>query len=313
MSAVREIIVIGAGAAGLAAASQLRKSGNDVLVIDKGRGVGGRLATRRVGALRMDHGAQFFTVRDRRFSVLVAPLMDSGEVFEWWRGPGGEPRYACRSGMSALAKVLSQGLDLALGDAVTAVTRTDSGVWEVMLASGAKHRAGSLIVNTPPAQLLPLVGTFLDAESRSRMAGLEMAPTWAVFGEVDRDPELGGVALEFHDHPIFRFIARDHTRRPPGQGPSLLVHCSDSWSSTHLEEDPISVAAITSKEIESLLGVRFTEPPQVHRWKFATPIGSYGEGCFWNPELRLGACGDWFTGGRVEGALVSGWSLAEKI
>lgn len=313
MSAPREIIVIGAGAAGLAAASQLRRNGHDVLVIDKGRGVGGRLATRRVGALRIDHGAQFFTVRDPRFEALLAPLMASGEVFEWSRGPAGDPRYACRSGMSTLAKTLAHGLDLALGDAVTTVARTESEAWEITLASGTKHQARSLIINTPPAQLLPLIGTYLDAATRSRVAGTEMEPTWAVFGEVDRDPEFGGVALEFNDDPLLRFVARDHTRRPPGQKPSLLVHCSDRWSSAHLEDHPESVAAMVSKEIQSRFGVSFTEPPQVHRWKFATPTGAQAVSCFWNPELRLGACGDWFTGGRVEGALVSGWSLAEKI
>ena len=42
-------IVIGAGIAGLLAARQLAEAGRDVTVLDKGRGVGGRLATRRIG------------------------------------------------------------------------------------------------------------------------------------------------------------------------------------------------------------------------------------------------------------------------
>jgi renalase len=324
MENAREIIVIGAGLGGLAAAAELRGRGHDVLVIDKGRGVGGRMATRRVGNLRMDHGAQFFTLRDSRIEALLAPLMTGGEVFQWSRGfpewrngaihprPEGHPRFACRSGMSALAKFLAKDLDLALGEAVTSVKR-ERDLWVLELAGGTRFQARTLLMNTPPAQLLPLVEAFLDEHSRRTLATLEMDPTWAVFGEVDRDPELGGVALEFHQHPIFRFIARDHTRRMPGQPPSLVAHCNERWSREHLDSTPAEVAEAVSSELLRLLGVRFIESPQVHRWKFATPAGSLGADCLWSPAQRLGACGDWCLGGRVEGAILSGRALAEKI
>lgn len=57
------IVIVGAGLSGLVAARSLAASGHDVSVLDKGRGVGGRLATRRIGDAVLDHGAQFFTVR----------------------------------------------------------------------------------------------------------------------------------------------------------------------------------------------------------------------------------------------------------
>ena len=52
--------VVGAGVTGLTAARHLAPS-FDVVVVDKGRGVGGRLATRRIGDATFDHGAQFIT------------------------------------------------------------------------------------------------------------------------------------------------------------------------------------------------------------------------------------------------------------
>jgi len=138
-----ETIVIGAGVAGLSAASELHRQGKSVLVIDKGRGVGGRMATRRVGSLRMDHGAQFITIRDSRFESRVTPLLTTGELFPWSLGfplwsdgsihprPEGHPRFACRSGMSALPKFLSQGLELSLGDAATKISRDSSDHWQI--------------------------------------------------------------------------------------------------------------------------------------------------------------------------------------
>ena len=46
-----DVLIIGGGMAGLTAASELQGAGCRVLVLDKGRGVGGRLASRRIGAL----------------------------------------------------------------------------------------------------------------------------------------------------------------------------------------------------------------------------------------------------------------------
>ena len=57
------VVVVGAGAAGLSAARQLGDR-YEVVVFDKARGVGGRMATRRLGDATFDHGAQFLTAHD---------------------------------------------------------------------------------------------------------------------------------------------------------------------------------------------------------------------------------------------------------
>ena len=66
------VVVVGAGVAGLMAAQSLVKNGHDVVVVDKGRSPGGRLATRRIDNATLDHGAQFFTVRESLFESHVA-------------------------------------------------------------------------------------------------------------------------------------------------------------------------------------------------------------------------------------------------
>ncbi len=80
------IIIIGAGLAGLIAARELDAAGADVLVLDKGRSPGGRLATRRVGGATLDHGAQFFTVRSPAFAKTVDDWLARGLVHAWNHG-----------------------------------------------------------------------------------------------------------------------------------------------------------------------------------------------------------------------------------
>ena len=66
-----DVLIVGAGLAGLCAARELQRAGRSICVLDKARGVGGRLASRRMGDAVLDHGAQYFTVR----SELVRNLL----------------------------------------------------------------------------------------------------------------------------------------------------------------------------------------------------------------------------------------------
>ena len=66
-----EIAIVGAGISGLMAATYLAEKGKNSVLFDKGRGPGGRMSTRRFSEFRLDHGAQFFTVRDPRFEKYV--------------------------------------------------------------------------------------------------------------------------------------------------------------------------------------------------------------------------------------------------
>ncbi len=81
------IAVVGAGISGLLLASALRARGESVIVLEKSRGMGGRLATKRVGNAVFDQGAQFFTAKDSRFSELVAHWQARGVVTHWPAAP----------------------------------------------------------------------------------------------------------------------------------------------------------------------------------------------------------------------------------
>ncbi|MEZ4560486.1 MAG: NAD(P)-binding protein [Caldilineaceae bacterium] len=108
-----DLLIIGAGLTGLMLATALVEQGDPrrILLVDKGRSVGGRLATRRMGGGRADHGAQFFTVRDKFFEHYVNKWLAADLVFPWsvgWSNGStdatpndGHPRYAVR-GMNAL-------------------------------------------------------------------------------------------------------------------------------------------------------------------------------------------------------------------
>jgi predicted NAD/FAD-dependent oxidoreductase len=118
----RKIAVIGAGLAGLALARQLQGFAN-VTVFEKSRGLGGRMAERRRGDYRFDHGAQYFTTRDPEFRELVDAMTSTGGVVLWDveiddRRPGAlktnETRHIGAPGMNGLARAIGRDLDIKL-------------------------------------------------------------------------------------------------------------------------------------------------------------------------------------------------------
>ena len=82
-SARKRVAVIGAGLAGLTAAGVLAKHGHQVVILEKARGPGGRMSTRRDGNVRFDHGAQYFTARHPRFIAQVEAWQEIGLVQRW--------------------------------------------------------------------------------------------------------------------------------------------------------------------------------------------------------------------------------------
>ena len=69
------LLIVGAGMSGLMTAITLPPD-RRITILDKGRSVGGRLATRRIDGGRADHGAQFFTVRDKAFALVCGQLAE---------------------------------------------------------------------------------------------------------------------------------------------------------------------------------------------------------------------------------------------
>jgi len=108
-----DVLIVGAGLAGLSAANDLQNAGYTVLVVDKGRGLGGRLAGRRIDNASFDHGAQFMTTRDPKFVEQVRQWIEDGVAEEWYSSFPGQvnshARYRGVPTMTAIAKHFGHG------------------------------------------------------------------------------------------------------------------------------------------------------------------------------------------------------------
>lgn len=77
-----KVAVVGAGMSGLVCAQVLSAKGFEVVVVDKGRQPGGRLASREHEP-SFDYGAQYFTASDEVFKEVVGGWREKGLVLPW--------------------------------------------------------------------------------------------------------------------------------------------------------------------------------------------------------------------------------------
>ena len=121
------VAIVGAGMSGLVAATELVAAGHEVVVFDKGRAVGGRMASKRFAGARFDHGAQHFSVRSDAFRAAVREWSFAGAVGVWYEGEslttanGVEPRHRGIPAMRSICEHLAARLDVRTGTRVSTV------------------------------------------------------------------------------------------------------------------------------------------------------------------------------------------------
>ncbi len=313
-----DVLVIGAGMAGLMAATDLLRHGRRVLVLDKGRGVGGRLASRRIDGATFDHGAQFITARDARFAAVLEQARVDGAAEEWCRGfaesADGHARWRGRPSMSAVAKYLARGIDIRLETAVDALREVD-GRWLVETSTGPLFEAAAVVLTSPVPQSLAILdagGTQLPREMRARLDAIAYERCLAVMAVLDAPSRLsppGGLAPS--DGPI-AWIA-DNQLKGISAEPAVTIHATHAFSIAHWDDDRHESGGLLLAAASERLGAGI-KTFQVHGWRYSKPMQVDQDPCMLvsqSPPLVL--AGDAFAGPRVEGAALSGWAAAEAL
>jgi predicted NAD/FAD-dependent oxidoreductase len=319
-----ETLIIGAGISSLLAGQILRHAGYPVTILEKSRGVGGRMATRRFKNGVFDHGAQFFTVRDPQFQHWVDLWVQQGTAFEWARSfskPGdvlegsGHPRYRGANGMTAIPKELSQDLDIHLQTHVESIS-TDGELWIVETEDGRGFDASQLILTAPVPQSLSLLETgrfSLPDREMERLQSIHYHPCIAVLVLLNgpsKIPAPGGIKLD--SGPI-QWLSDNTQKGISPKAPAVTVHASTDFSRQNFDRSNQQLAETLIAAAKSWLGDDIQDW-QVHKWRYSQPAQVYPERYLEisvSPPLFF--AGDAFGGPRVEGAALSGMAVASHL
>ena len=317
-----DVLIIGAGLAGLSAANDLHRAGLKVLMVDKGRGLGGRLAGRRIGDATFDHGAQFMTARDSRFKASVAEWIEAGVAEEWYSSypghPNGHPRYRGVPTMTAVAKYLATDINVLRTTRVDSIAHNDLH-WSADLDSGDTVNAKALLITSPVPQTIDLLASGnipVPADKQARLDRIDYEACIAVMAVLDRPTTIPAPGATAFDQGPIGWIS-DNLQKGVSKIPAVTIHGSGAFSADHYEDDKMQTGQILIDAASPYLGDAKVTEYQVHGWRYSKPSVVDPEACMLLSESTslppLALAGDAFAGPRFEGAVLSGWAAAKSL
>jgi predicted NAD/FAD-dependent oxidoreductase len=333
-----DVLVVGAGLAGLSCACALRKHGIDVRVLEKSRGVGGRCATRRIEGQPVDHGLAFYHGDDPDFlSALRSVEPESGQT--WPRRVVGEgapcqprafhadqQRIAFASGVSMFPKHLARGVSVHLETRATRID-LDGDLLAVATESGQRYRARWIVLALPAGQSSDLLQTFEAPRSKdleaatALLSGVSMVRCLTVLaGYPVGTPHPEWDVCYPQESDVLQMVSQDSTKRPAPARPIFVFQSRPRWSAEHWDDPLAAWTRDLLVAARTLCGDWVTRPiwTDTQRWRYARLTGGdtlttplllrFKNGC------GIGIAGEaTVEGGGVQAAWQSGQRMAHRL
>ena len=330
-----DVLVLGAGIAGLQCARRLSDAGAEVLVVDRADKPGGRCATRLFDGQPTDYGPVFIHGDNSGFLAAMNAL-DLARIDGWPRNVQGrglpcqpeafapfETRFALAEGVNAFPHLLARNLPIRLGSLVNSIA-PEGDVITVTLSSGEKLAARDVVLAMALEQSASFLRTLTSIKrARSLLALLDMFSSSACL------TMIAGYETSVHmpawdivypeDEPALLLISNESSKRPNRPGRVLVFQASARWSRQRLEEPKEEWSRELLQVAARRLGVWARTPrwTHLHRWRYsrvdranelAGPLVMEIE------KSRLGITGDLFSpGGGMQASWVAGDRLGERL
>ena len=344
-----DVAIIGAGLAGLTCAQQLHQAGYKVIVVEKSRGVGGRVATRRLYDTCADHGVRYLEPQGKLLKQLIEILCDRGILQAWsnssYELKSAKPksrvtsethalrftRYVAANGISAIAKFLATNLEIWLNRRVHSITSSTEATWHLTFDSTAETQneliAKAVVIAIPAPQALmllePLAQTSLPPAFLDSLRSVEFDPCLSVIagypavGATHASPLPPWKACTISNNSDLAWIGLDSSKRPEPQSAIFVLQSTAEFAKHYLDADDLNLAGQQLLSRAAQLLIPWLDTPdwfQVHRWRYAFPNHSLNQDCLdAGTALPLVCCGDWCGSNLIESAMNSGLAAAFEI
>lgn len=304
---VADYIIIGAGLTGLSLGWELKQHNSelDILILDKSISCGGRMATRRVGDIKFDHGAQFIKNKD------VAQ-----RLINLWQIEGVSRKFPSElvdaicgeSGITQLTKKIAGQLDVIYNQKV-AVLKNDNSHWTAFTEDGYSYRAKQVLLTTPLPQALEVMQNS-NLSFEADLSSVQYSTAIVLLISAGNDLNSSFNYQENFDQQIFSISSQHAKGNSPS--PAWTVVMSADWSERHFSLPDDQILSEAKKVVEMKLPSLHIKSIELKKWRYCQPKKIW-KNLFENPHPGLYLAGDAFGGPSLTGALKSSYGLIRHL
>jgi renalase len=335
--------VIGAGISGLTAARNLAIAGHEVIVFEKSRGFGGRLATRYSGenkSIRFDHGSPHISGKDPRFLEFIEDLESKGIIKKWcdgfhyWNGETlydkhpervETPYYYAPEGINSIGHYLARWVDVRLNSRVIGMTylgdkKGKKSPWMLNFESSETVEVDAIIIATPAVQTYGLIENSQDEIIFRRIIKdldeIVYNPKYSLMLTYNKQeiPEWKGISCK--DDTI-HWISNESSKRANEGKLTLVCHSRGPFTRNHLfkDSDTDKVRSEMVLALRKIIGdwAGNFDAADMRLWRYSQPRTFFDKDYVstGNPNSPVAIIGDYLKGSTTEHAYISGLELAK--
>lgn len=320
---MKDIAVIGAG---FSAATLCYFIEKDLDFYEKSRGVGGRCSTRRVDNVGLfDHGLQYIKSQNKEFKKFL-------KDYSIWKGNFkifqnnqliddlDKERIIHENGNNSLVKNLFRNKNVIFNKELKSLEKK-SDHFNLTFKDDTQENYKTIIISAPFQQAYNLTKQF--TEDYFSKFNFSMQPNLTLMIALNKGLKLNLSAISFEDDDVLGFAANENTKKKDLINKDLelwTIQSSLKYAIKNIYEYRNNKQNLIDEMLKSFsikLKVDIKkdniEYSDIHGWLYAYNQKVAAPNCYWDKDLRLGICGDWFSGGNAENAFTNAKQLAKLI
>ena len=320
---MKSIAIIGAGFSAATLSYFVKK---DLDFYEKSRGVGGRCSTRRVEEVGLfDHGLQYIKNPNSEFKKML-------NDYSIWQGnfkiyennqlinDEGQERIINENGNNLLVKNLFKNKNVFVNKELKNIEKKSDHL-QLTFKDDTQEQYKTVIITAPFQQAYNLTKQF--TESYFSTFNYSMQPNLTVMVAFNKSLKLDLSAIHFENDDVLGFAANENTKKKNLINKNLelwTIQSSLKYAIKNIREYRNNKQVLideTLKSFSNKLKINISKEQihysDIHGWLYAYNLNTAKPNCYWDSDLRLGICGDWFSGNNAESAFFNAKYLANLI
>jgi predicted NAD/FAD-dependent oxidoreductase len=329
---MKDIAIIGTGFSAATLGYFLK---SDLDFYEKSRGVGGRCSTRRVDNVgQFDHGLQYIKSENNEFKKFLGDhtvWQGNFKIFlnNQLKDDLNKERIINENGNNLLVKSLFKNKKVFVNKELKSLEKKND-YFLLNFKDNTQEKYKTVIITAPYQQAYNLTKQF--TENYFLKLNYNMQPNLTLMVAFNKSLNLNLSAISFENDDVLGFAANENTKKKSLINKDLelwTIQSSLKYAIKNIYEYRNNKPSLIDEMLKSFSvklkidvkkdNIHYSD---IHGWLYAYRTNSQtsdcswnsdNANCYWNKDLRLGICGDWFSGGNAESAFTNAKKLANLI